>query len=29
MRASLNVTADFVFHASDGQRLARVSKAID
>ena len=27
--AAHNVTAGFVFHASDGQRLARVSKAID
>lgn len=27
--AAYNVTAGFVFHASDGQRLARVSKAID
>lgn len=27
--AAHNVTAGFVFHASDGQRLARVSEAID
>ncbi|MCE7517050.1 NADP-dependent oxidoreductase [Vreelandella titanicae] len=29
LAAAHNVTAGFVFHASDGQRLARVSKAID